>query len=159
MTTATQPPPGALGSHAEPFPLHFVVGLDLGRRARPSNPPLAEHVDFIGEIAGEMKALLDQQNGEAFLLESAQALLDVSHDDRRESLGQLVENEALGIEQQRSGDGEHLLLAAGKLIGTTVSAFPKLRKYFQHALEGRRAGSASVGEQEVFPDAQSGEKG
>ena len=30
--------PGALSSHAEPASLHFVVGLELGRRARPSNP-------------------------------------------------------------------------------------------------------------------------
>ena len=73
-----------------------MIGLDVGRRSRPSNLSLAQHINLIGKIGGKVKAFLHQQDSETFVFERAQPFPDVLDDNRRESLGGLVENEQLG---------------------------------------------------------------
>ena len=60
--------------------------------------------------------LLDDDRRQAFLaddaLEHAQQL---HHDQRRQSLERLIQQQQARIEHQRAADGEHLLLAAREL--------------------------------------------
>ena len=49
-----------------------------------------------------------------------QQLLDLIDDDRGKPLGRLVEDKEFGIAEQRPGNREHLLLAAGELAAAML---------------------------------------
>ena len=70
-----------------------------------------------------------------------QHLLDLGDDDRREPLGRLVHDQELRIGEQRAGDREHLLLAAGELAAAIVLALGQPRKGLVDALD--RPGAAA----------------
>ena len=55
---------------------------------------------------------------------------------RIEAGGRLVEEEQLGIADQRAGDGEPLLLAAGELLDPGVALVLELDQ-LQHLVDGR----------------------
>ncbi len=59
-------------------------------------------------------------------------------DDRRETLGRLVEQKHLGIERQRPADGQHLLFAAGQFVAEIGLAFGQARKHFVNLVDSPR---------------------
>ena len=76
---------------------------------------IVEHVGTVGDFERRAHILLDQQNRDALrahLRDDAKTSRTMSG---RESLRRLVEQQEFGIEQQRAGDRQHLLLAAGEL--------------------------------------------
>ena len=69
------------------------------------------------DVVGEAHLVRDQQHGAALLGEradDAQHLADQLGIERR---GRLVEQQQLGIHGQRAGDGDALLLPAGRCAG------------------------------------------
>src|SRR5215471_11679661 len=72
---------------------------------------VVEHVDAVGEAHGGGDVLLDHQDGLSRLGEVAANGEEVAHDDRRQPLERLVQQQDLGIAHQRAGDRQHLLLS------------------------------------------------
>ena len=64
------------------------------------------------------------------------------HDDRREALHRLVEQQQARIHHQRAGDREHLLLAAGQLVAVIRPPLLEARKDLVDALDGPAARAA-----------------
>src|SRR5512142_47554 len=75
--------------------------------------PALDEVVAVGERRDEPEVLLHEDHGEAALLEIADDAPEHLHDDGREPLGDLVEQEEPRPDAQDAGDRQHLLLAAG----------------------------------------------
>ena len=85
---------------------------------------------------------------------------DLARDQRRESFGRLVENQQVGIGQERAADRQHLLLAARQLIAAVTKARGEPRKYREHALLRPVAApirSRARGHQQIFAHVEIGE--
>ncbi len=78
---------------------------------------LAQNDDAVTDREHVGQSMADQDDGNAVLLEGAdkvEHVLDLPHGER---CGRLVHDDKLGIEGERAGDGDRLLLAAGELAG------------------------------------------
>ena len=80
----------------------------------------------------------------------------LAHDQRRQSLRRLVENQQSRIQQQCAPDRQHLLLAAGELPSTIELALLEAGKQLVDSLDGPRP-AAFERHLEVFLDAEVGE--
>src|SRR5690242_7387540 len=101
------------------------IGIELVVGEHVDDLAMLDDIVAVRQCRGKAEVLLDQQNGEALLLQRADDGADLLHDDRRQPLGRLVEQEQLGTGPQDAADGEHLLLAAGEL---GALAFAPLRE-------------------------------
>src|SRR5262249_11522653 len=115
-------------SHAQIVVKFVEIGFELGIGELVDDAAIFHHVVAIRNRRSEAKILLDQKDGEALLLEHADGLADLLDDDRGKTLGRLVEQEEAGAGTQNAADGEHLLLAAGKLCALARQAFPEIGK-------------------------------
>src|SRR5438477_1000657 len=79
------------------------------------HPAVLHDVVTVGHGRREVEVLLDQQDGEALLLEAGDGAADLLDDDGRQPLGRLVEQEEAGAGAKDAPDGQHLLLAAREL--------------------------------------------
>src|SRR6185295_8098715 len=104
------------------------VGLELGVGEPVDNATVLHDVIAIGDRRSEAKILLDQEYGEALLLEHVDGLADLLNDDGRQTLGGLVEQQEPGSRAQDSADGQHLLLAARKLRSLAGQALLEVGK-------------------------------
>src|SRR3984885_5517250 len=78
---------------------------------------LAQDDDAVADREHVGQAVADQNDGDAILLESAdevEHMLDFPHGERS---GWLVHDDGLGVESERAGDRDRLLLAPGELAG------------------------------------------
>src|SRR5207244_13208901 len=105
----------------------------------------------------EAKILLDQQNGEGLRLERADGLADLLDDDRRETLGRLVEQQQPRAGAQNPGDRQHLLLAAGELGALAAQPLLEIGKQAEDRLEGQPARLDLRWQQQVLLDVEAGE--
>ena len=78
----------------------FEVGLELGIGEPIDDATVLYDVIAVGDRRGEAKILLDQEYGEALLLEQDDGLADLLNDDRRQALGGLVEEQEPGPRTQ-----------------------------------------------------------
>jgi hypothetical protein len=74
--------------------------------------------------------------------EAGQQAGDLGDHGRGETVGGLVEEQEPGVQQQGSGDGEQLLLAAGELVGA-VAALGELGEELVGPGRGPRAGGVA----------------
>src|SRR6266568_6398274 len=77
--------------YAEIFVERSELGVQLGIGELVHDLSVLHDVIAVRDGRGEVKILLDQENGEALRLERADGLADLLDDDRRETLGRLVE--------------------------------------------------------------------
>ena len=86
----------------------------------PDDPPVPD-INPLPGVAGDVRLVSDHDQGDLFLLIE---LREDVHDLRArlgvQVSGRLVRQDQGGIVQQRPGDGDPLLLAAGKLVGLVV---------------------------------------
>jgi hypothetical protein len=82
---------------------------------------LGQDGDVVGDGEGGAEILLDQEDREALVAEAGQQAGDLGDHGRGETVGGLVEEQEPGVQQQGSGDGEQLLLAAGELVGAVAA--------------------------------------
>src|SRR5713226_6362077 len=127
---------------------------------------VADHVDdlavlddvvAVGEGRGEMKILLDEENGEALPLERADDGADLLDDDGCQSLGRLVEQQEARAGAQNAADRQHLLLAARQLGALAALA---LRKVGEDRIDLRDAHAARAHDrrqQQILLDVEAGE--
>src|SRR5262249_55509394 len=73
-----------------------------------------DDVDAIGELSGKAEILLGQEHGGPSFLQALQPLEQRLHDQWREALGRLVQQQQRRVAEQRARDGDHALFAARK---------------------------------------------
>ena len=100
------------------------------------DPAVDHDGDVIGDGRRDSDVLLDDENGDVALrAEPDQHLLDLGDDHRREPLGRLVHDKEMGIGDERPGDRQHLLFAAGELAATVGLSLREARKGLVHAFD------------------------
>src|SRR5690348_978913 len=124
-------------SKAEIGLAHALVVQELGAGAGEDDTPVLEHVSAARDLERDGDVLLDEQDGDAALVQHMDGMQHLLHDERREAKRGLVEHDELRRAHQAAADGEHLLLApghrAGDLRATLLEAW-KEREYFVEAL-------------------------
>src|SRR3981081_24441 len=130
------------------------VGLELGIGEPIDDATVLHHVIAIRDRRSEAKVLLDQEYGEALLLEHADGLADLLNDDGRQTLGGLVEEQEPGARAQDPAYGQHLLFPARKLRSLTGQAFLEVGKQLEDPWKVEAAGAHPGRQQKVFFDAE-----
>src|SRR6266568_2139627 len=125
--------------YAEIFVERSELGVQLGVGELVHDLSVLHDVIAVRDRRCEAKILLDQENGEAPGLERADGLADLLDDDRRETLGRLVEQQQPRAGAQDAGDRQHLLLAAGELGALAAQALLEIGKQREDRLDGKSA--------------------
>ena len=81
--------------------------------------------------------LFDQQNREAFLIQSPHDAEHLLHDCRRQTERRLVEHDETRLPHQAAADRQHLLLAARQGSSRLFGALGEAREQAEHALQRR----------------------
>lgn len=101
--------------HAQVPRAELGIGLQLPAGAAPDDPALFDDVMPVGNLRQGIDVLVDDEYRLPFLLQFADALPDFFAYEGRQPFGGFVKNEQAGIGQQGARNGQHLLLAPGKL--------------------------------------------
>src|SRR5262252_7712928 len=89
-----------------------VAELERGCRAVMPDSAFLHDVDALARFQRQRHVLLHQQNRHALPVQHVDDLSDLPNHARHQPLGGLVQQDDLGLEHHRPGDGEHLLLAS-----------------------------------------------
>src|SRR5215470_5548347 len=127
-------------------PLDGLVTLEVVRSALVDDLSLAHHVDAIRDAQGQVIVLLDQQDRQALALEALEDAADLPHDDRRQSLGRLIQQEHPAIREERATERQHLLLPAGERARHLTLTLGEARKQRKDPLD-RQASRSRAHEQ------------
>ena len=95
---------------------------------RQSQLAVREHVGAIGQCDGSLGALLDEQHRETGLANRCECLEDDVDDGRREAERGLVEQQHIGLGDERARDRELLLLPTGERTGVAAAELLDDRK-------------------------------
>ncbi len=102
------------------------------------------HIAAIGQLERLVGVLLDQEDGYAISAQLFDDVEDLLNDDRRQSQRRLVKQQQLGLAHQCTGNGEHLLFAAGHgaatLLETLLQSWEQQQHLVQLLLEVRLVG-------------------
>src|SRR5262249_39945686 len=128
----------------------------LGGRPGMDDDAIVQHIGVVGYFKTHTGVLFDQQHRDAFVAHLRHDAEHIPHDQWSKPLGRLIEDEELGIEQQRATDRQHFLLATGKLPAATVLALGEARKQCIDSRHGPRSWPLARYLQ-IFLDAQIGE--
>src|SRR3954466_5258983 len=109
--------------------------LDLLRRPLVRDVSIVDDVDAARPRERRGEVLLHQKDRLSGGGELAADAHQLAHDERRETLEGLVEQDDLRVADQRAGDGEHLLLAAGEIRAAAATALLQAREKTVDALE------------------------
>ena len=111
-------------------------------RAGHGDAAAVHHGDVVGQLAGQLVVLLDQQDGEvAARRQRADRRLDVLDDGRLDALGGLVEQQQLRPGDQGAADGQLLLLAAGQVAAAPRQHVRQRREQLEHLVRHPRFGA------------------
>ena len=133
--------------------MQFTVRFEPGRLHQPVDAAVDHNCDFFGNRAGDADVLLDNQNANLSLLtEIEQNFFHALNDDRREPFGRLVHDQQARIEKKGARNGEHLLLAARKLIAAIGAPLCQARKGFVDARNVPIRSPAAGGEPQMLID-------
>ena len=117
--------------------------------------PLTMMATCLGDRRRHPDILLDDEHRDvALLAEPHQHVLDLGHDDGRQSFGRLVHDQETRIGHQRARDRQHLLLAAGELGAAIVLALGQAREGVVDALDGPRAAPHACDHAQVLVDGE-----
>jgi hypothetical protein len=89
---------------------------------------LFDEVDPPRRFERQRDILLDQQHRHPLGVQHRDDLADLRDHPRHQALGRLVEQDDLGLEHHRPGDGEHLLLAARQRFAGLIAPFGQDRE-------------------------------
>src|SRR6202166_2547297 len=110
----------------------LLAPLQPGARDHIDDAAVLDQVVAVRERSDEAEVLLDQDHGEALLLERPHDASERLHDHRGEPLGDLVEEQQARADAEDTGHGEHLLLAAGE---ARPLALPPLQEVREHGVD------------------------
>src|SRR5207302_5648282 len=129
------------GGDAEKAFEYRGIGFQGGTRRIVNDRPALQYHDAVGQPQNLLRILLDNDGtGPAGAGDGTECLEQLFHDDRRQPLGRLVQQQHSWIERQRAADREHLLLATGELVAEIVAAFLQPRKHFIDLCDRPRPG-------------------
>jgi len=118
---------------------HRGIGLERAARRIVDDGAALQYHNTVGQPQNLLRILLDNDGADTTRAgnraQRPQQLLD---DDGRQPLGRLVQEQNLRVERQRPADGQHLLLAAGKLVAVIASPFLEARKHLVDPLNRPR---------------------
>ena len=144
-----------MAADAEEPLLQIAIGREPARLDDAVDPPVDHDGDVVGNGRGDADILLDDENRHvAFLAEADQHLLDLRDNDWRQALGRLVHDEEMRIGDQRAGNRQHLLLAAGQLSAARASPLGEAREGVVDALDRPGAAVQRGGHAQVLVDRQ-----
>ena len=107
----------------------------LGRAGEAELALLHEH-GAVGELQRDVDRLLDHHDGEAGGVDRLHHVDELADHGGGQAERQLVDQEELGVGDERLAHGQHLLLAAGEVAGHLVDAVAQPREQVEHALLG-----------------------
>src|SRR5687768_14173066 len=123
------------------------------RRAVEDDAPVLHHVPVVRHLERHLRVLLhDEQRDLQAVPDHAQALHELANHERRETQGELVDEQQLRRAHEGGGDAEHLALAAGKVAGFALREACELRKILVRRLLGEAL--AAHGGLQVLVDRQ-----
>ena len=93
---------------------------DVGGRAGGDDPAAGDHGDAVGELLGLLHVVGGEEDRLAEVAQARDHAPCLAAGRRVEAGGRLVEEEQLGVADQRDRDVEAALLAAGELAGALV---------------------------------------
>src|SRR5271154_4159343 len=134
-----------------------LTAAELLWRARLPDLPAHDEVAIVGDIQGEPRALIDDDDRGALGGDRAQRVEQRRMEGMVQAQSQFVDDEYLGPTDHVASDGEHLLLAATKPPCLLAEAVRQGWEELQHSVEGvvvRAALGQSAGCLEVVGDAQ-----
>src|SRR5579863_9580449 len=106
---------------------HF--GLKLAGCETLDDPSALHDVEAVGERGGEAEVLLGHDDGVALLAQLLDRPGERLHDDRREALGNLIEQQQARPGTQDPPQRQHLLLAPGKMRPAARASFLQVGKH------------------------------
>src|SRR5262247_2189712 len=112
-----------------------VVHLDLGRRGVVPDSALLHDVDALAGLERERHILLHQQDRDALPVQHLDDRADLRDHARHQAFRRLVQQDDLGLEHHRAGNGEHLLLAAGERAAGLASPLRQHREKGEDLVE------------------------
>src|SRR4051812_36137599 len=89
-----------------------VADLEVGRSGVMTDRALFHDVDALGGLKRQRHVLLDQEDGDTFVMQRIDDLMNLRDHARHQPFGRLVEQDNLRLQHHGTRDGEHLLLAA-----------------------------------------------
>src|SRR5882724_10476862 len=111
------------------------IGLQLRIGEAIDDLAMLDDVVAVRHGCGEPEVLLDQKDGEPFILETFDGLADLLDDDRRETFGRLVQHQKSRAGAQDSCDGQHLLLAARQFGALAVQPLLEIGKQLEDLIQ------------------------
>ena len=112
------------------FKLDHVVAAEASdeivRRAFGDDLAVVDDGEAVAEALGFVHVMRGQQNGAAFLLKGADGVPELAAALRIEPGGGLIEKQNFWVADQRSGDGQALALASGKLAHPGIGLLGEL---------------------------------
>jgi hypothetical protein len=112
-----------------------VVALEeLGRFALETDGALLYENGSAAELARDVEALLDENDGDPGRVDLADDFEELLDDDRREAEGELIDAQHGRLQQDRPGQPELLLLAARQAPGWLPKAFTEPREEVENLL-------------------------
>src|SRR5450830_1281142 len=116
-----------------------MLAAHLGGGAAGHHFATRQHHEAVRQRVGEVEILLAQQDADiAPLAQQPDHPFDILDDGRLDALGRLVQDDQLGLLQQRGGDRQLLLLAAGQVAAAPVQHLAQHGEQLQHlAADGR----------------------
>src|SRR5258708_16995242 len=123
-----------------------VILAQRNRIPLPDDAALLDDVMAVGDAGERREVLVDDEDGEAKRLEAREAGPNLGADQRRQTLGRLVEDEKARIGHQGAADRQHLLLAARQKAPRCLLALRESGKQLEDPPRGPRlAGAAAIG--------------
>src|SRR5699024_490944 len=99
-------------SNAEITADQIRLGVELLGGSAPDHLPLFDHVVLVDEMAHFLEVFVDEQDSLALLFQFIKACPDFLTDNRGQTFRGVIEDEQTRVCQQRTANGQHLLLAA-----------------------------------------------
>src|SRR3979409_1507001 len=135
--------------------VHIGLQLRIGKTV--DDLAVFDDVIAVRDSSCEREILLDQKDGETFLLEPRDGVADLLDDDGSQPLGRLVQHQEPGAGAQNSCDRQHLLLAAGQFGALAVEPLLQIGKQLEDLIQRQTAAAHDRRQQQVFPDVEAGE--
>src|SRR5918994_6670407 len=123
---------------------HFRVGENLGRQARGDQPAGVHHQAAMAERADGVHHVLDQQDGDALPAQASDQADALFQLGRVEAGQPFVEQQQFGIEGERAGKLQALLVDIGELARQRVARPAEAHTIEQHVGVGTRGGTPGV---------------
>src|SRR5215813_8002928 len=112
-----------------------VAELERGCRAVMPDSAFLHDVDALARFQRQRHVLLHQQNRHALPVQHVDDLSDLPNHARHQPFGGLVQQDDLGLEHHRAGDGEHLLLASRERAAGLVAPLGQHREISEGLVE------------------------